>query len=267
MRLAVTNLAWPAGEDDEAASILERGGVEGVELALTRYWMDPADASADEIADVGRAWRARGFEVVALQSLLYGQPHLRLFDDAVRAALLDRLIALGRAAEELGAPVMVFGSPKQRRRGLLPESDALRWAAQFFSDVATALPDGVAIVVESNPEQYGCDFLTSPDQVLDFVREVDHPAVRLHLDLACAHLAGTDPVGAAAEFGAVAAHVHASEPELRPLGDSGALDHDAAGDALRSVAYSNAVCAEVLSGDDWRAALTATVTRLARAYG
>src|SRR4051812_10329496 len=54
MRLAISNIAWPVGADDEAAPLLNAHGVEGVELALTKIWPEPLDASA---ADV-RAYRA-----------------------------------------------------------------------------------------------------------------------------------------------------------------------------------------------------------------
>lgn len=267
MRLAVTNLAWPSGEDNTAARILHGGAVEGVELALTRYWTDPAAVSAAEVEELRCRWTNQGFKVVALQSLLFGRPELQLFDDSRRTALLEHLLSLGTIAARLGAPVLVFGSPKQRQRGALTEQAALIWATAFFRDLAERLPEEVAIGIESNPEFYGCDFLTTPADVCAFASLLNLPAVRLHLDLACTSLAGQDPVSAARDYGTAAIHVHASEPELRPLRRPTVIDHDAAAAALRVARYQHFVSAEVLAREDWQSALVDTVASLSAAYG
>src|SRR5262249_55603349 len=45
MRLAASSIAWPAGADEEAAAVLRAGGAAGVELAPTKVWASPAEAT------------------------------------------------------------------------------------------------------------------------------------------------------------------------------------------------------------------------------
>ena len=89
-RLAVSNIAWEPQENDAVAEVLRREGVNGVEIAPTKWRARPFDATAEEIAEYRRGWEDRGLRIVSLQSLLFGRPELQLFgSDAVRAALAD----------------------------------------------------------------------------------------------------------------------------------------------------------------------------------
>ena len=81
MRLAISNIAWPAGADAAAAPLLRAHGVEGVELALTKIWPEPLDAPAAEVRAYRDGWEKQGLRIAALQALLFGKPHLTLFSD------------------------------------------------------------------------------------------------------------------------------------------------------------------------------------------
>ncbi|MGH7222535.1 MAG: sugar phosphate isomerase/epimerase family protein, partial [Gemmataceae bacterium] len=76
MRLAISNIAWPAGEDDAVAPLLHTHGVEGVELALTKVWPEPLEAMAAEVRAYRHSWEKQGPLIAALQALLFGKPHL-----------------------------------------------------------------------------------------------------------------------------------------------------------------------------------------------
>ena len=80
MRLAVSNIAWPADQDAAVAGVLRDLGVTGIEVAPTKVWPRPLEASPTEIEDYRAFWEARGFEIVAAQALLFGRPDLTLFE-------------------------------------------------------------------------------------------------------------------------------------------------------------------------------------------
>lgn len=78
------------------------------------------------------------------------------------------------------------------------------------------------------------------------VRAVAHPAIRLHLDSGTIAVNGEDPAAAVAQNADIIGHVHASEPDLVPLGDGGA-PHAAVARALRASLPGSIVSIEMVA--------------------
>src|SRR5688572_14080996 len=110
MNVAVSSLAWSPERDAEVARVLRAEGITGVEVAPTKIWPDLRDASAADL-DVYRAsWGSQGFEIIALQAILYGRNDLQLFQTEVqRQHLEDHLRLCVTTAAGLGASVIVLG--------------------------------------------------------------------------------------------------------------------------------------------------------------
>src|SRR4051812_240346 len=109
-RLAASNIAWEPTDDDAVAGVLLENGFKGVEVAPTKRWESPIEASKRDIAAFKSEWAKRGLEIVALQSLLYGRTDLQLFGSQVsRRALREYMMALVEMAAGLGAKALVFG--------------------------------------------------------------------------------------------------------------------------------------------------------------
>ena len=239
MKLAASNIAWGRGDDELAARLLNELGFEGVELAPTRVWDRPLDVSEAEARRHRRFWSERGIDVVALQALLFGRADLTLFDSPeARSATLEYLKGLMRLGELLGARVLVFGAPKNRRLSGRQPDEAFRIAVDFFRAAGAAARErGVVLAIEPNPPRYDCDFVTTSKEGLELVRRVNDEGFGLHLDAAAMTLAPESPPEAIAACAGSIAHFHASEPELRPIGDGG-VDHRAIASALRRIDYS-----------------------------
>ncbi|MBX9580051.1 MAG: sugar phosphate isomerase/epimerase [Gemmataceae bacterium] len=246
MRLAVSNIAWPADQDPAVGRVLADLGVAGIEVAPTKVWPDPPAATDAEVEVYRRFWAGFGIEVVAAQALLFGRPELTIFDSAeTRCETLVYLRSIVRLCSRLGTRALVFGSPRNRRIGSTPPTEARAIAADFFGQLADAAADaGTTIMLEANPPEYGADFITTAAEAIELVRELNHPAFRLHLDTACMTLAG-DPVRETfdAGFGLVH-HFHVSEPSLAPPGASGRVDHAAFAAELAGRGYAGWVSLE-----------------------
>lgn len=269
MKLVVSNIAWPASADAEVADVLAAEGVAGVEVAPTKVWPNPAEATDVELDACRAFWEGRGLPVVSAQSLLFGRPELTLFDDAAnRARTLDYLTAVVRACARLGAGPLVFGSPKNRRRGALPSADAFAVAVEFFGRLADiAAREGAVVALEANPPEYGADFVTRAPEALELVRVVNRPGLRLHLDAACMTLAGDDPAVIAAGR-AELCHFHASEPMLAPLGAGSTVPHAALAGHLRAAGYAGYVSVEMREPAPFSVESLRGAVRFARsAYG
>jgi sugar phosphate isomerase/epimerase len=248
MRLAFSNLAWPAQDDEALLPDLPVLGFPALEVAPTRLWADPLAQDAAEVATARAAIEAQGLRIVALQSLLFQRPQLQLFGDAEsRRGLRDHLVGMARLASRLGATRLVFGSPGNRRRGELSVEQADQIAVEFFAGLGAEAADlGVCFCIEANPAVYKCDYLIDAVASTAFVRAVDSPGVRLHLDTACMALAGDDAVERVRAGADVLAHVHLSAPQLAEVGPSGPVDHEAVAAALRAVDYGHHVSVEML---------------------
>ena len=251
MNLAISNIAWSPSQDEGVAGILHEARLSAIEVAPTTVWPRPLEADPGEVESYRRLWERRGFPIVALQALLFGQDDLRLFEDGAegRNRMLTYLEGIMELGSRLGARALVFGSPKARRREGVPRDEALRIAGEFFRDVAEAAERRrVCICIEANPPQYGADFIMNAGEAISLVSQVDRPGFRLHLDTACMQLAEDDLAASITTGAPFLRHFHVSEPNLAPVGVPGSgIDHAWAADALRRAGYDGYVSVEMRS--------------------
>lgn len=270
MRLAVSNIAWPPEADETAAELLAGRGVDAVEVAPARVCERPWEADAERVKAYRGFWEDRGLPIVALQALLFGRGDLVLFGDAaVRRKLFEHLGAIIDLAADLGATRLVFGSPKNRIRGVLGRGQAETIATAFFRDLGKrALDRGVWLCIEPNPPAYGCDFLVDSRQVIEFVDRVDQDGLGVHLDTGAMTLAREVPAEIVSVAGSRWKHLHASEPALAAVG-TGGVDHAAVAAAVRATGYDGFVSVEMTQGPEgtsWRERLDAALEVVAAAY-
>ena len=253
MKLAISNIAWERHEDEAVASVMKRLGVTGVEIAPTKVWPSPLTASEADALAYRRWWEDRGIRIVAMQSLLFGRPDLVIFgDEYVRAETFEYLAGMIRLGGWLGARALVFGSPKNRQVGGLPEEEVDRIAVPFFRGLGDlAASCGTCLCIEPNPTAYACDFLTTSGDALAFVERVGNDGVGLHLDVAGMTLSGEPVDRAIARAAGAIRHFHASEAFLDAIG-AGTVDHARFSAALAGVPYRNWVSIEMRGGNDGR---------------
>jgi D-psicose/D-tagatose/L-ribulose 3-epimerase len=110
--------------------------------------------------------------------------HVASDDPDTISRTLERLNQLAELCADLGGRVLVFGSPQQRSTpaGMKP-SEALARATETWSRWAqTAEQLGVTICLEALPTEE-TDQLTTTAQVIEVVRTIDNPALRMVLDV------------------------------------------------------------------------------------
>jgi D-psicose/D-tagatose/L-ribulose 3-epimerase len=260
MRLAVSNIAWARHDDPQVFALLRELGADGVEVAPTVVWPEWNGATTLAADAYRRRLASEGFEVPALQAILFGRPELQLFASNGRRALFDHFVFVADLATALGAKVLVFGAPKNRRRGPLDASCTVERAADVLRRIGEiCLERAVVLGLEPNPVEYGCDFVTNVTEARELVDRIAHPGVQLHLDAGAMTLTGGNIADAIASAGPFV-HYHASEPMLdqfcQPRGE-----HAAAGRALRAAGYDRWISIEMR-----RAAAELPAIRQAIAY-
>lgn len=249
-RLAISNIAWTNEEESAVAEKLQQLGVAAVEIAPTKRWDDPTKATEAEITEYQKWWKSYGIDIVAFQSMLFARPDLKLFESSENRAeclryLQDFIVLAGR----MGAKRMVFGSPKNRQRGLVSYQTAFAIAKDFFTEIAkTAEENDVIFCLEPNAPQYNCDFIITAKEGAELVRAVDRPGFGLHLDTACMTLAGDDVTTSIWEAADVLQHFHISSPMLDQVEERSDVDHNAAAAALKGIMYEGTISIEMRPG-------------------
>ena len=216
MKLAVSNIAWPAELDAAVFEFLVANDVAAIEVAPTRVWPQWQGMSSASVREFRRMVESNGLAISSLQSILFHKPELSLFgSDQDRQAMEEHLRRCADLAADLGAGCMVFGAPRNRDRGALPEAQAFAIAVEFFARVGEyCAKRDVRVGFEANPVEYKCNFAADSATAARLVRAVGSEGFRLHLDTACLYLAGEDAAQAIRDHAGILRHFHASEPYL-----------------------------------------------------
>jgi D-psicose/D-tagatose/L-ribulose 3-epimerase len=249
MKLCISNIAWDADEDAAIAELLRQFGVQGVEIAPTKIWPNPAGVAGEAVAEYRAFWETRGMPIAALQALLFGHPELTIFrDQATRDQTIDYLGEIAVLGGALGAGVLVFGSPKNRAIGSSAADEVRRIGVDFFRKAGeAACRAGVRIAIEPNPPEYGCDYVRTVEEAVDLVRRVDHPGFGLHMDASAMILNGEDFESAIEGAAGLMAHFHISDPHLAVLG-AHPEEHRRIAAALRRTGWTGWVSIEMRGG-------------------
>jgi D-psicose/D-tagatose/L-ribulose 3-epimerase len=233
MRLAISNIAWDTEEDSDTAALLRKYDIDAIDIAPGKYFPHPLKASSNQIRKVRAWWVDQGVEITGMQSLLFGTSGFNVFGDTgTQEKMLEHLYAICRIGGELGATRIVFGSPRNRDRQNLSDETSQTVASEFFRKLGDrAEACGVMVCLEPNPPVYGSNFMINSFETERMVRLINHPAIRMQFDTGSVLINQEDPQAVLSSASPLIGHIHLSEPQLVPLGDSG-LSHAAMAKSL-----------------------------------
>ena len=251
MRLAISNIAWDTSEDVQVAQLLNRYKIDAIDIAPGKYFPDVSKVNQKEIVLVKTWWADHGIEITGMQSLLFGTTGLNLFGSSeVQEVMLEHLTGICRIGGGLGANKLVFGSPKNRDRLGLSDQATMDVAISFFrrlGDIAKS--NGVIVCLEPNPPCYGANFMTTTAETAHVVKEVNHSSIKMQLDTGAITINRENVASLLKDYSQLIAHIHASEPDLIPIGDGG-TDHIGVYTALMQYLPNHLVSIEMLATKD-----------------
>jgi sugar phosphate isomerase/epimerase len=248
IRLGICNELFEDWDLPRVCRAVRDMGYEGIELAPFTLAPRITDLPTWRRREIRGAIEEAGLVTIGLHWLLAKTEGLHLThpDAAVRRATGDYLISLAEAAHELGGSLMVLGSPKQRN--LLPgvsHHQATDYAADVLARIMPALGAlGINLCLEPlAPSE--TDWLNTLAETQRMVERIDHPNLKLHLDVKAMSSETDDTVtGLIGRYGATAGHFHAQDPNLRGPG-MGELDFGPIVRALVASGYRGWVSVEV----------------------
>lgn len=225
MRLAVSNIAWSYEDRIDAYKILYDAGIHGLEIAPKILFPNIVDNKANLLGHEAKGTFEElhdfKLELISMQSLLYGITDAKLFFDKETSLVFNNtLFSAIELAGQLGIANLVFGSPDSR---LLPktmtDSEAYQIATQRFKMLGDfAKINKTTISIEATPNIDERIFLNDTLEALNFVKRLDHQAIKLNLDLGVVYFLSEyryieklirDNIS-------LIGHVHVSEPSLAP---------------------------------------------------
>lgn len=272
MCLAISNIAWNPDEQKSVYELLSVNNVQGLEIAPSLLFideMDPFDPSPGALSSVLREIESYNLQLVSMQSLLYGAVDAQLFGHSEQHDRFEQgLLRAVNLADRMNIPNLVMGSPSNRA---IPDDMSRQIAEPLAFDLLRRVGDRclkarTKLALEPNPVAYGTNFLNSLSETIDFLEELNHPAVSLNFDLGALYM--NDEVNEAASIyersKALVSHVHISEPHLAEVPKNTSCFATLARTIL-SLGYKNWFSIEMRAGDDNIAAIERAVSKCAPA--
>lgn len=246
MKISISNLAWDPVLDISVAKLLQKYCILGVDLALTKIWDEPVSASRMDIVKYRQFWANKGISIVGIQSLLFSHPEMEIFkDDKNRNDTLEYLRKISRLSHQLGARVLVFGSPKNRLVGSVKKSEINKIAADFFSKVSDICQHyGLIFCLEPNPTQYGCDYISTHQEAIELAKTINNPSFRINLDTSTMTMNLENYLETITRAIPWSGHVHISEPNLAPIA-KGVTNHVNIASAFSEINYNGWISIEM----------------------
>jgi sugar phosphate isomerase/epimerase len=252
MKFALCNEMFEGRPMAEVCSTARKLGYHGIEIAP--FTLAP---SADEITAAQRKeTRSRiedvGLETVGLHWLFAGPSglHMTTNDNQIWGRTRDYLSCLLDLCSDLGGKVLVLGSPKQRSivEGQTKEG-AWQRAVELLSSVLDKAGDlGLTICLEplSTVET---DFINTVAEGMKMVRQINHPALKIHLDVKamCSEQTPVPDIVRSVSVDDIG-HFHVNDANLYGPG-MGDVDYTSIADAIKDVGWNKWLSVEVFKYD------------------
>lgn len=247
MKFGICNETFQNWPFDKAFAYARELGYSGVELAPFTIEKDVRDISKARRNEIRELAAQQDLDVIGLHWLLAFTEgfYLTTTDQNVQQDTSDYLKALAECCRDLGGSVMVLGSPLQRN--LLPgisHEQAMEIAAHVIGRATDVFAEhDVVLAVEPLGPEEG-DFLLTAESGIQLIRMIDHPCVRLHLDVKAMSTESKPIPDIIRDSREYLVHFHANDPNKRGPG-MGDVDFGPIFEAMREINYDRWVSVEV----------------------
>ena len=252
MRFALCNEMFEHSSLPEVCIVAQQLGYHGIEIAPFTLASSIFDITASQRREARRIIEKYGLICVGLHWLFAGPKdlHVTTSDEATWKRTRNYLSALLDLCHDLTGKVLVLGSPKQRN---ILEGQTFDGAWQRATDMFDAVLDqaaglGLTICLEPlSPAE--TDFINTVDEAMKMVRQIDHPNLKVHLDVK-AMSSESKPIAEiirsvhATDVG----HFHVNDPNLYGPG-MGNVDYTPIATALSDIGYDGWLSVEVFKYD------------------
>lgn len=243
MRFGVNTFVW---ESPLTTARVEALADKAVQLGFDVLELACEDPALLDFPQVRDALAARGLEPVVCGAFGPGRD-ISSDDASARQGGFAYIRQLIDAAAVVGARIVCGPMYSQTGKARLLPDDARRAERRRAASALRELADyaaerGVRLALEPL-NRFETDMINTAQQGMDFLAEVDHPAVGLHLDTFHMHIEEKSSADAVRLAGDRLYHFHACEND-RGIPGTGQVAWEAIAGALREIGYSGPVVIE-----------------------
>lgn len=219
-KLCVSNISNNSLHNAQYYSILKHYGIKYIEVAPTKFftwneWFDNVEHCSNEVIQNMKSF---DLKLYSFQSVTYTISN-NIFDNDNTEVLLHLQKVIDLACYS-GVKNIVFGCPKNRKRingGASNGEDADNTFTIFFKKLGEYIGvRDLTISIENNSKKYDCNYLNTIDQVGKIVRKINHPKIKMMVDIGNCVMEN-DNLDDALNYKDVIHHIHISTPFMHPL--------------------------------------------------
>jgi D-psicose/D-tagatose/L-ribulose 3-epimerase len=248
MRISLCNEVIGELPFERQCELMRKLGYDGVEIAPVTLSEEPHRLSAARRREVRTIATDAGLAITGLHYLMVAPKGLSITakDAAVRARTFEVMRGLVELAADLGAELMIHGSPAQRQIEAGDEADSRKRGVEYFAAAAeAAAASGVTYLLEPLARQHTA-FVNSVEEAAAIVRSIASPGLRTMIDCSAAGLSEAEPIPELIRKwlpSGLIAHIHFNDPNRRGPGE-GTLAFSPIVAALRDARYGGIAAVE-----------------------
>ena len=186
MKIGICNEIFNGWEIEKVFSFIKECGYEGMEIAPFTFGNSVSEIPESKIEEIKKLSKNYGIEIIGTHWLLVKPEGLSVStrDKNLRKKTSDYLCELVNFTAEIGGKVMVFGSPKQRNigEGQTYEEVKRNLIETLLKPLEVAKEKGIYICLEPLARTE-TNFINTAKQAIEIIEEVNHPNLKLHLDV------------------------------------------------------------------------------------
>ena len=187
-RLSFSLLALDNLDDlDALFSLLRKKKITFVELPITKFF-PKYKIEKKKINFLKRKLQKYNLKISSVQSIFH-QTNLNIFDKHKKKEIHKHLNKIIKICDNLNVSNIIFGSPKNRRKGKLKKKEADKIFSKILFNISKKLiKKRINFCIEPNARYYGCDYLFRYSQVLNFIKRLNVNNVHINFDTGNAKL-------------------------------------------------------------------------------
>jgi sugar phosphate isomerase/epimerase len=224
MRISLCNEVIAALPFEYQCALIRKLGYDGIEIAPVTLSDEPHLLPAARRSEIRKIATAAGVPITGLHYLMVAPKGLSITakDAAVRARTFEVMRGLVALAADLGAKLLIHGSPAQRQLEPGDEADSRKRGIEYFAAAAEAArAAGVTYLLEPLARDHTA-FVNTVQQAAAIVRSIGNPGLRTMIDCSAASLSELVPIPELLEKwlpSGLIAHVHFNDPNRRGPGE------------------------------------------------
>lgn len=252
MKFALCNEMFGGSPTAKVCSVVRKLGYSGLEVAPFTLSQSAIDITAGRRREVRQTIEGEGLETVGLHWLLAGPSglHITTPDDAVWVRTRDYFSILLDLCSDLGGKVLVLGSPKQRSipQGQTKEGAWSR-AVELLGSVAGKAGELNLTVCLEPLSPVETNFINSVSEGMKMVREINHPNLKIHLDVKamCSEGRAVPDIIRSVRVEDIG-HFHVNDPNLYGPG-MGEVDYGPIAEAIKDIGWDKWLSVEPFKYD------------------